>query len=57
MFDEKNKIVGAFRMARDHFEQSQILPVRLRLLERCNGDSLQYSMPTAFKIAVLIVGD
>ena len=44
IFDEKNQIVKAFRMTRDHFELSQSSSVHLKLLRRCDGDSLQYNV-------------
>lgn len=57
LFDIKNQIIRAFKMARDHFNESNFLSVHLRLLGRCQKHNLQYKAPLVSKIAGLIVGD
>ena len=34
MFDEHNKPTEVFRMARDRFQDSDLVPIRLRLIGR-----------------------
>lgn len=57
LFDECNEIVKAFRMVRDRFDQSGVVSVRLRLLERRAQDGVQYNLPTSSELAALIVDD
>lgn len=55
MFDIKNQIVKAFRMARYCFTKFKFLHVKLRLLRKYHDDSLQYNALLGSKIARLIV--
>lgn len=57
MFDQNNQIVKAFRMARDRFEQDNIVPIRLKLTGRRPQDTMQYDLPSNSEIAGLMVGD
>ena len=57
IFDNENKIIKAFRMVRDHFEQLEFMLVQLQFLKKRHGDSLQYCPPSYFEICNLIVGD
>ncbi|XP_020113189.1 uncharacterized protein LOC109727463 [Ananas comosus] len=57
MFDNTNEIVKAFRMARDRFEESDYLPIRLRLIGARRECARQYNPPSSSEIAGLIIGD
>ena len=44
-------------MAREHFQNSNVMPVRIRLIKNRSKDPSVYNLPTASEIAALIVGD
>ncbi|XP_027166398.1 uncharacterized protein LOC113766402 [Coffea eugenioides] len=57
MLDEYNPLAKAFRMARDRFQESNYMSVRLRLIGTRSRDGRQYNLPTSSEVAALIVGD
>ena len=50
-------LVKSFRMARDRYKESDLENVKLRLIGTRSKDGRQYNLPTASKIAALIVGE
>ena len=57
MFEEHNKLTEVFRMARDRFQDSNLVPIRLRLIGRREMNARQHNAPTSLEVAALIVGD
>ena len=57
MLHENNVLVKVFRMARDRYIECNIADVRLRLINSRTNRSSQYNLPTASKVAGLIVND
>ncbi|XP_075665627.1 uncharacterized protein LOC142635332 [Castanea sativa] len=57
MLDDNNALVKVFRIARDHYTECNTTDVRLRLTNCRTNHSSQYNLPTASKVAGLIVGD
>ncbi|XP_072077768.1 uncharacterized protein [Arachis hypogaea] len=57
MMDENNVLAKAFRSARDRYQVDGFADVKLRLITRRNTDARTYNLPTASKVAALIVGD
>ncbi|KAL0449108.1 UNVERIFIED_CONTAM: hypothetical protein Slati_1467200 [Sesamum latifolium] len=57
MLDEFNPLATVFRMARDHFQESDFVPVSIRLIGQRNHDGRQYNLQTASEVAALIIGD
>lgn len=57
MLDEHNGLAKMFRMARDRFQDMNFAPVRLRLIATQTKDPTMYNLPSAFKVAALIVRD
>ncbi|XP_056696116.1 uncharacterized protein [Spinacia oleracea] len=56
MFDEHNELTKSFRMARERFQESELQPVRLRLIGTRAKDGRQFNLPTSSEVAALIVG-
>lgn len=44
-------------MARDRFQQTDFIQVRIRLLDTHQTDERQYNLPTTSEVAALIIGD
>lgn len=57
MFDDNNKIVKIFRMARERFRNTDIRPIRIRLCDHQRSDGPQYDLPSQNEVAGLIEGD
>ena len=57
MLDDHNVLVKSFRMARDIFQNRRIKDVRLRLINKRSKDGRQYNLPSASKVAALIIGE
>ncbi|XP_027102921.1 uncharacterized protein [Coffea arabica] len=57
MLDEYNPLAKAFRMARDKFQESNYMSVRLRLIGTRSRDGRQYNLPISSEVAALIVSD
>ncbi|WVZ71971.1 hypothetical protein U9M48_020498 [Paspalum notatum var. saurae] len=57
MLDENNNLVKTFRMARDRFKESDLQNVKICLIGERRRDGRQYNLPTASKIAALILED
>ncbi|KAF9594796.1 hypothetical protein IFM89_034779 [Coptis chinensis] len=57
MFDQHNKVVQSFRMARDIFKEDEMIDVCLRLINSRQSDGRQYNLPTGNEVATLIKGD
>nr|CAD1844329.1 unnamed protein product [Ananas comosus var. bracteatus] len=57
VFDSRNEVVKAFRMARDRFREADYLPIRLRLIGTRPESGSQYNPPMSSEIAGLIIGD
>lgn len=57
MFDQKNQIVRAFRIAGDRFKQSKFLLIQLKLIGRRPKDTAQYCEPSCSEIIGLIISD
>ncbi|XP_020082082.1 uncharacterized protein LOC109705725 [Ananas comosus] len=57
VFDSRNEVVKAFRMARDRFREANYLPIRLRLIGTRPESGPQYNPPMSSEIAGLIIGD
>ncbi|XP_056685772.1 uncharacterized protein [Spinacia oleracea] len=56
MFDEHNELAKVFRMARERFHESDLQPVKIRLIGTRAKDGRQYNFPTTTEVAALIVG-
>ncbi|XP_056698148.1 uncharacterized protein [Spinacia oleracea] len=56
MFDEHNELAKVFRMARERFHESELQPVKIRLIGTRAKDGRQYNLPTTSEVAALIVG-
>ncbi|XP_056698595.1 uncharacterized protein [Spinacia oleracea] len=56
MFDEHNELAKVFRMARERFQESDLQPVKIRLIGTRAKDGRQYNLPTTSEVAALIVG-
>ncbi|KAM0064560.1 putative helitron helicase-like domain-containing protein [Helianthus debilis subsp. tardiflorus] len=57
MLDSENELVKSYRMARDCFQQNPHINLKLRLIGKRTKDGRTYNLPTASKVAALIVGD
>ncbi|WVZ68238.1 hypothetical protein U9M48_017199 [Paspalum notatum var. saurae] len=57
MLDDHNKLVKAFRYARDRLEQEGDQKITLRLLGCNMRHDVQYNLPSSGEIAAIIVGD
>ena len=57
MLDEFNVLAKVFRMARDRFHESDIVPLRIRLLGNRSQNPSVYNLPTLDEVDALIVGD
>nr|KAJ0188926.1 hypothetical protein LSAT_V11C900458960 [Lactuca sativa] len=57
MLDSTNELVKCYRMARDCFNASPNIDLKLRLIGRRQQDGRTYNLPTASEVAALIVGD
>ncbi|KAL3625826.1 hypothetical protein CASFOL_030355 [Castilleja foliolosa] len=57
MFDEHNPISQVFRKARDIFQKSDVVPLRIRLIANRQWQHKQYNKPSADEVAALIIGD
>ena len=57
MLDKYNPLVETFRKARDLLQQYNGIDVNVRIIGAHKGDPIQYEMPTADELALLIVGD
>lgn len=57
VFDENNVLVKSFRNAKSQIESNPRLEIKVRLLGRRSKDARTYNLPTASKVAALIVGD
>ena len=57
MLDKYNPLVKKFRKARDLLEQYNGIDVTVRIIGAGKDDPIQYEMPSADELAMLIVGD
>lgn len=57
MLDENNKLVKAFRMARDKFQSATITKLKLQLKSARKREGRQYNAPTCNEVATLIIDD
>nr|KAJ0214033.1 hypothetical protein LSAT_V11C400177910 [Lactuca sativa] len=57
MLDSTNELVKCYRMARDCFNASPNIDLKLRLIGRRQHDGRTYNLPIASEVAALIVGD
>nr|KAJ0187298.1 hypothetical protein LSAT_V11C900487600 [Lactuca sativa] len=57
MLDSTNELVKFYRMARDFFNASPNIDLKLHLIRRRQQDGRTFSLPTASEVAALIVGD
>ena len=57
MLDKYNPLVKTFRKARDLLQQYNGIDVNVCIIGAQKGDPIQYEMPTADELALLIVGD
>lgn len=57
MFDEHNPIAKVFRKARDRFQESDAVPLHIKLIANRQWQHKQYNKPVAEEVAALIVGD
>jgi hypothetical protein len=56
MLDENNPLVKTFRHTRDMLEKCKNIEPRIRIVGSNKGDPIQYEMPHAYELALLIVG-
>lgn len=58
MSNENNELVKSFRVAHDRYEANDVSNFSLRLLKsRPTRGNQQYSLPTCWELAMLVVGD
>lgn len=57
MLDQYNPFARSFRMARDRLQQEDSEDFIIRIIGAREGDSVQYNLPTADQLALLVVGD
>nr|KAJ0204134.1 hypothetical protein LSAT_V11C500232920 [Lactuca sativa] len=57
MLDSTNELVKCYRMARNCFNASPNIDLKLRLIGRRQQDGRTYNLPTASEVAALIVSD
>ncbi|XP_021743384.1 uncharacterized protein LOC110709442 [Chenopodium quinoa] len=55
MFDKHNQLAKVFRMARERFAETDLQPVKIRLIGTRAKDGRQYNLPSASEIAALII--
>lgn len=57
VLDTNNILVKSFRNARAEIEANPRVEIKMRLIGNRSKDAITYNLPTAPKVAALIVGD
>ncbi|OMP14190.1 DNA helicase PIF1, ATP-dependent [Corchorus olitorius] len=57
MLNAHNPLVKVFRMTRDTFRETEIRPVRIRLIGTRKTDDRQYNLPTSSEVAAINIGE
>ncbi|XP_025616692.1 uncharacterized protein [Arachis hypogaea] len=57
MLDKYNSLAKNFCYARDRYQQKNCTNIKLKLISKRNTDGRTYNLPSASKVAALIVGD
>ncbi|KAL1371382.1 hypothetical protein AAHE18_01G127400 [Arachis hypogaea] len=57
MLEKYNSLAKSFRYARDRYQQKNCTNIKFKLISKRITDGRTYNLPSAPKVAALIIGD